>query len=207
LSKTLPVIIVAGGLATRLGDVAKAVPKAMVEVAGKPFIAHQLNLLSASGIKEVVLCVSHLSDQIENFVGDGSQFALKVKYAHDGPVRLGTGGSVKKALDLVSDPFAVLYGDTYLDIKYAPVFRTFKDSGKQGLMTVMLNEDQWDKSNVLYRDGKIITYNKWHPTDDMKHIDYGLSVFKRACFEAYPENTGFDLADVFERLIDLEQLA
>lgn len=195
-------LILAGGLATRLGAPGRTCPKAMMEVAGKPFIAHQLALLKREGVSDVVLCVSHLADQIEDFVQDGSQFGLRVVSCRDGETRLGMGGAVKKASKLLSaDFFAVLYGDTYLDISFAPVLSAFLSGGKNGLMTVLSNRNQWGASNVLFENGTVRAYDKNHPTGHMQHIDYGLSILSSKTMDRYPPGHAFDLAEVFGDLI------
>lgn len=202
-----PVVILAGGLGTRLGAVSATVPKAMMPVAGRPFIAHQLALLQEQGVKEVVLCLSHLCEQIETFVQDGSRFGLQVRYSYDGPQRLGTGGAVKKALPMVPDHFAVLYGDTFLDIDYPPVYGAFKDSGKSGLMTVLHNQNRWDKSNIVFNDGVVVEYNKQSQSEEMRHIDYGLSILSDRAIEPFHDRQAFDLSDVFQSLISKNEMA
>src|ERR1700693_3124601 len=112
----IPVAILAGGLATRLRPVTEAIPKSLIEVAGEPFIAHQLRLLRREGIRRVVICVGHLGDMIRAFVDDGARFGLDVAYSFDGSMLLGTGGALRQALPLLEEPFYVLYGDSYLDI-------------------------------------------------------------------------------------------
>jgi len=207
LAKFPTTIVLAGGLASRLGSLAKDKPKAMIEVAEEPFIAHQLRLLRREGVSEVVICVGHLAEEIERFVGNGSAFGLKVSYSHDGELPLGTGGAVRKALSLVDEAFAVIYGDTYLDIDFAPVYETFRQSGKQGLMTVLANQNHWDCSNVLFVGGEIKRYSKTDKSPDMHYIDYGLSIFSKSVFQTIPENTLIDLATIFANLVDKKQLA
>lgn len=202
-----PVIILCGGLGTRLKDVVPDVPKAMVSVAGMPFIAHQLQLLARENVRHVVLCVSHMQEQIEQFVGDGAAFGLDVSYSYDGPYKLGTGGAVRKALPLVGEEFAVLYGDTYLDIPFAPVYQTFRDQGRLGLMTVLENHDRWDKSNILFRDGAVKIYEKNSPLKEMRHIDYGLIIISSQAIAAFPLNEPFDLTVLFKQLIDADQMS
>src|SRR5439155_20289700 len=93
-----PVIILAGGMATRLGDIARATPKALIDVNAEPFVFHQLRLLKERGIDHVILCVGYLGEQIVERIGNGRGFGLDVRYSFDGPHLLGTGGAIKKAL-------------------------------------------------------------------------------------------------------------
>jgi NDP-sugar pyrophosphorylase family protein len=202
----IPVAILAGGLATRLRPITEKIPKSLVPVAGEPFLAHQLKLLHARGIRRVVLCVGHLGEMIERDFGD-EKFGVKLEYSFDGEKLLGTGGAIKRALPKLGDEFFILYGDSYLPLDYAPVAEFFHRSGKAGLMTVYRNEGRYDASNVVFRDGEIVVYDKKLKSPEMKHIDYGLSLFKASVFEAFPADEKFDLADVMQKLVREKQLA
>jgi len=197
---SLPVAIVAGGLATRLRPISQKIPKSLVDVAGKPFIVRQLDYLQRQKISRVVLCLGYLGDQVEAVVGDGSAFGLDVRYSWDGPRLVGTGGAVRKALPLLGEQFFVFYGDSYLPIVLQKVEKGFLASGMPALMTVLKNNDQWDKSNVLFRDGRIIEYNKRTPRLEMSHIDYGLGVLSASVLENSPVDEPFDLADIYHEL-------
>jgi NDP-sugar pyrophosphorylase family protein len=146
----LPIAILAGGLATRLRPITETIPKALIEVAGEPFLAHQLRLLRRYGFERVVLCVGYLGEMIQAFAGNGAAFGLRVEYAFDGPQLLGTGGALRRALPLLGERFAVIYGDSYLPCDYQAALAAFDDSGKLGLMSVYRNEGRWDTSNVEF---------------------------------------------------------
>jgi NDP-sugar pyrophosphorylase family protein len=203
---SLPVAILAGGLATRLGALTAARPKSLLEVAGRPFIAHQLELLRRQGIERVVLCVGHMGEKIEAAVGNGDAFGLEVRYSFDGPDLLGTGGALKRARQFLGDAFFVMYGDSYLDLDYAAVEETFQRAGKSGLMTVCRNDDQWDRSNVLYSDGVIKQYDKRQRSPAMRHIDYGLGAIRSSALDLLPPGRS-DLADLYRTLLARDDLA
>jgi NDP-sugar pyrophosphorylase family protein len=203
----LPIAILSGGLATRLRPLTEKIPKGLVQVAGKPFIAWQLEYLRSQGATRVVLCVGHLGEQLEAAVGDGSVYGLEVSYSWDGPKLLGTGGALRRAVPLLGDRFFVFYGDSYLPINFQAVQREFLQSGKPSLMTVLQNHDRWDKSNVLFRQGSIVEYNKHNPRPEMKHIDYGLGILSASLLLDRPADTPFDLADVYHSLSVHDQLA
>ena len=167
--------MLAGGLATRLRPITHSVPKALVEVAGRPFIDHQLALLARHGVRRVVLCLGYLGEQVVGHVGDGSRFGLHVGYSHDGDRLLGTGGALRRALPLLGDTFWVLYGDSYMDIDYRSILNTFLGRDLLGLMTVLRNDNRWDSSNVVFRAGRLLRYDKHHRGSDMTHIDYGAA--------------------------------
>jgi NDP-sugar pyrophosphorylase family protein len=206
-SVDLPVAILAGGMATRLRPLTEKIPKVLLPLAGKPFLAHQLELLQGQGIARVVLCVGFLGEMIERDFGDGRGWGVKLEYSFDGPTLLGTGGALQKALPLLGERFFVLYGDSYLPIDFQPVAECFERSGKQGLMTVFHNQNQFDTSNVWFGGGEIKVYDKKNRLPQMQHIDYGLSILSASAFKDYPKGTAFDLADVMQRLVAKEQLA
>ena len=196
----VPVAILAGGRATRLGQLAADLPKAMIPVAGRPFVDHQLELLQRKGVRQIVFCVGHLGDQIEAHVGDGSRYGLAVRYAYDGERLLGTGGAVRRALPLLGPLCYVVYGDAYLDIDYAAVLDHFLGRPEPALMTVFHNGGRWDTSNVLFRDGRIIRYNKRQPDPEMTYIDYGASLYRAAALERIPPDEPYDLGDLTDAL-------
>lgn len=202
-----PVAILAGGLATRLYPITETIPKSLVEVAGKPFIVHQLEYLQQQGIERVVLCVGNLGEQIAELLGDGHEYGLDIQYAFDGPILLGTGGALQAALPLLDDTFYVLYGDSYLACDYAGLNQFFGNSGAQGVMTVYRNQGLWDKSNIVFNDGRIQIYDKHTQTPDMHYIDYGLSLLRRDVFAPFPGRQKLDLADVYRSMVEAKQMA
>ena len=202
----LPVAILAGGLATRLRPVTETIPKALVEINGEPFLSHQLRLLRASGLEHAVLCVSYRGEQIREYAGDGSAWGMRLDYSFDGPKLLGTAGAIRMALPLLGDRFFVVYGDSYLPCDYSGIAEFHHDSGKSGLMTVHRNEGRWDTSNVEFSEGRILAYDKVNRTPAMRHIDYGLSVFRSRPFDLLPEGQPVDLATVLQDLLRRDDL-
>ena len=205
--KSIPVAILAGGLATRLRPITETIPKVLVPVAGEPFLAHQLRLLREQGITRVVLCLGYLGEMVQREFGDGSAHGVQLDYSFDGPVLLGTGGALKLALPKLGAQFFVLYGDSYLPISLDPVAQCFARSGRLGLMTVYRNEGKYDTSNVVFGDGEIKVYDKKQRQPEMHHIDYGLSLFRTEVFDRYPSGQAFDLSDVMRDLVAQQQLA
>jgi N-acetyl-alpha-D-muramate 1-phosphate uridylyltransferase len=200
----LPVAILAGGLGTRLHPVTVQLPKALVEIHGEPFLAHQLRLLRSRGIARVVLCIGQHGARIRDYAGDGARFGLTIDYSSDGPVLRGTAGAIRQALPLLGDAFFVLYGDSYLPCSYADVEQAFRTAGQPGLMTIHRNAGRWDTSNVEFAGGRITAYDKENRTPRMQYIDYGLGVFTAA---AFLETQPADLAGVYQELLCRNQLA
>jgi len=196
----LPVAILAGGLSTRLRPITETIPKALVEVAGRPFVTWQLRYLQTQGVSRVVLCVGYRGEQITAVVGDGSRYGVGVEYVFDGPRLLGTGGALRRALPMLGHAFFVLYGDSFLPVNFSEVEKAFFSTGKPAVMTVLRNQNLWDKSNVCFEDGAVVEYNKRAPRPEMAHIDYGLSVISAEVLMRYSDGEVFDLADVYHQL-------
>lgn len=202
-----PVVILAGGLAKRLGDLTRDQPKCLVNVAGEPFLFHQLRLLSAQGVTQVTLCLGHLGEQVVQAAGNGASFGLEIQYAFDGPTLVGTAGAIRSALSQLTEQFFVLYGDSYLPCDFQSIQQAFQESDKLALMTVYRNEQQWDTSNVEFQAGQILAYDKVNRTERMRHIDYGLGVFCKSVFEQIPAGQSCDLATIYQNLLTHNQLA
>ena len=195
-----PITVLTGGLATRMRPLTQQLPKALIEIAGEPFIAHQLRLFAREGIRDVKLLVGYCWEQIELFVGDGSRFGLKVDYIVDGPTLLGTGGAIRHALDRLGPEFLVIYGDSWLDAPYAPVVEAFHASGRPALMCVFRNENRWDASNVHFENGVIRYYSKKFRRPEMHHIDWGLGMLRASAVATRSLHKVWDLADLYEEL-------
>jgi len=200
----MPLAILAGGLATRLHPITQTIPKALVPVAGEPFLAHQLRLLARHGLRNIVLCVGHLGGQIEAQFGPGGDYGVELRYSYDGPQLRGTAGALRQALPLLGESFLVLYGDSYLDIDYGAVVRSFRENNARALMTVIENSHGTEPSNVWFEDRLIRAYNKKHPQPQMRHIDYGLSVYRADAVAVYE---GADLSDLQSTLAERGLLA
>jgi NDP-sugar pyrophosphorylase family protein len=198
--KLPPVVILAGGLATRLYPMTHNIPKSMVEIAGKPFIHYQLLMLKNGGISDVLLCIGNLGYQIRDYVGDGSKWGIRVMYSNDSDKLLGTGGAIKKALPNLPSVFFIVYGDSYLNVDFAQVMNQFKDSNKLAILTIYHNKNNFDRSNIAFKNGEILEYSKVQ-SREMEYIDYGLSILNKKIFNYWPDGVAFDLGDVYKKLI------
>ena len=181
-----PVAILAGGLATRLRPVTEKTPKALLNVAGEPFLVHQVRLLHSHGLRKIVLCVGYLGEMIKAKLGDGKNLGVQVAYSFDGATLLGTGGALKRALPMLGERFLVIYGDSYMPVDYSAIVAAFVLSGKPALMTVLENEGRWDSSNLCFEVGEIRRYDKKRRTPEMRHIDYGVAVLNASSVRAMP---------------------
>jgi NDP-sugar pyrophosphorylase family protein len=202
----LPIAILAGGLATRLGLLAAEVPKCLIKINGRPFVDWQLELLIKNGYSDFVFCTSHKSEMVQDYLGDGSNRGVRIQYSLDGITQLGTGGAIQKALPLLGDMFGVIYGDSYLPTNYSEAEEYFLGSKAKALMTVYENKNEFDLSNTEFVDGKIINYEKGSNNERMQHIDYGLTFFNASAFYPWKDSRSFDLSDVFRSLTNQGQL-
>ena len=197
-------VVLGGGLGSRMEAVAGGLPKSLIPILGEPFVHHQLRLLAAQGIRDVLYVVGFRGEQIRRAVGDGTAFGLSVSYVDEGDHLRGTGGALRFAHDAGSlhDVFGVVYGDSYLPIDLSPVWSAFDASGRPAVMTVLRNDDRWGRSNAVFRDGRVISYDKrTHLRDtQMRWIDYGLSVLRREVVESIPSGGVCDLGDVYHEL-------
>jgi N-acetyl-alpha-D-muramate 1-phosphate uridylyltransferase len=203
----LPVALLAGGLAKRMRPLTEEIPKALLDVAGEPFIFHQLRFLAEQGAGVVVVCGGYLGEMIRQAVGGGERFGLTVGYSFDWPNLLGTAGAIRRAIPLLGEAFFVQYGDSYLTCDYGEVQESFRESGRLGMMTVFRNLGQWDRSNVAYENGRILTYDKLNQTRRMHHIDYGLGAFRREAFDSVPADRPSDLMELYQGLLRRGELA
>ncbi len=192
------VCILAGGLGSRLGERVRTTPKPLIEVAGEPFLWHQLRLLAHHGASEIVLCVGYLGESIERCVGV-ERFGLRITYSFDAPGLDGTLGAIRRARGLLGERFLVLYGDTYLRLDYAAAAAAWRASGLPAMMCVLHNEGRWDASNAVYAGGRVIAYDKRVPRPEMRWIDYGLSGLEQATLDL-PSLQTRELPDLFHRL-------
>ncbi len=197
------VVVLMGGLGTRLKDYTKECPKSLVDVCGRPFFDYQLDLLTAWGFSRFVFLIGYRADMIEEHYGDGSSRGISIKYSYDGEKLLGTGGAVRRAIDLLEDDFLLIYGDSFMDIDYAETvyrYQRGKAAGARALMTVLCNNNRFDKSNVVMEGNRLVLYDKHNPTPEMDYIDYGVCMYERSLFEDFPEDEAFDIATIQHRL-------
>ena len=190
-------VVLAGGLATRMRPQTLTIPKSMLEVAGRPFVDWQLERMAACGVRDVVMCVAHLAEQIEAHVGDGARHGLRVRWAHEGAKLLGTAGAIRATLDLLQPRFLVTYGDSYLPFDYGEPLRILEEHDDcDAVMSIYKNDGQWDASNVVADGARewVARYEKGQTDPAFDHIDYGATALRRDVIAALPlgEPRGLD---------------
>ncbi len=201
----MQVAILAGGKATRLGDLSKTQPKSMIDAGGRPFLEHQLEFLRDAGVGDVVLCIGHMGEQIKSYFGNGKRFGVAIEYSIE-PVPMGTAGALKHAQPFLGDIFFTMYGDSFLSVDFARVADHFETDNKLALMTVYRNHDRHDRSNTIVEGNLVKHYSKKERTGGMVHIDYGVNLFRKEVLDMIPAGEFHSLEDLFPRLIDSGQL-
>lgn len=197
----IPMVILCGGLSTRLHSLTKDKPKSMVHVMGIPFIDHQLGLMRDNDVKEVILCTGQFGDQIKSYVRDGSKWGLSVSYSEDGEMLLGTGGALKNAYDILPERFIVINGDSYLDINYNKVLNKFRDTAQPLLMTVFPVDNDSYKNVYIDDRGFICKYDKSGKYSKLNYIDYGFTPMKKYVLERMPDGA-FDFSEIYSNSIE-----
>ncbi len=202
------VVVLMGGLGTRLGLADR--PKTMADIDGHPFFDYQFKLLRRWKFYKFLFLVGYQADCIEDYYGDGSRWQVNIQYSYDGPNQLGTGGALKNAEGKLEENFLLIYGDSFMDIDYQEtVYRYFMEraAGMSGIMTILRNENRYDSSNVEYREGKLLLYDKVHTNDRMQYIDYGVSMLSRSILADAERNRKFELAELVTALSKKGKLA
>jgi NDP-sugar pyrophosphorylase family protein len=178
----------------------------MAPVCGRPFLAYQLEYLVHHGIRDIILCVGHLGDVIEDHFGDGRRFGVTIRYWRERDRLLGTAGAIKNVEYLLDDAFFVTYGDSYTVVDFVKIMDYFLSRDCLGLMVVFKNEDRWDRSNVVV-DGEFVrVYDKQRLHPGIRYIDFGVSLFRREAFRHVPAGVPVDLNDMNQQLIAQQQL-
>jgi N-acetyl-alpha-D-muramate 1-phosphate uridylyltransferase len=199
-SRSPQVVILAGGLGTRMRPRTERVPKFLLPVAGRPFGAWLLERLAGAGFEKVLLCVGHLGGAIREALGD--RFAgLPLQYGDDGPALLGTAGALRRALDHLDPLFVVTYGDSYLPFDYlAPLRDLEAHPDALGTMAVYRNEGRFDASNTVVSGDRVVRYEKRRmhapPDPDLDHIDYGATALRRGVIASLPPGVPLGFEEV-----------
>ena len=177
----------------------------MVSVAGRPFFEHVLRRMKWWGFRDFFFLVAHHAAAVERHFGDGREFGVHIEYSHDGDRLLGAGGALRNALPRLRDDIVVMYGDSYLEADFEELICHYdhqtRREGKLGSMAVFKNRDRFDKSNVLFRDGRLIAYDKSAPSKEMEHIDYGVAILKRSLVERMQPDSAVDLAVTYQNAV------
>lgn len=197
----LPVVILCGGISTRLQPLTAHKPKSLIDVIGKPFIDHQLNLLKENHVQNVILCIGKYGEQIRDYVGTGEKWGVSVKYSDDGKLLLGTGGALLHAYDILPHEFILINGDSYLDFDYNKAVKRYYDYKLPMLITIFpVTISATGYGNIRLHHGKIVEYNK--SGNYMDYIDYGFTIMQKNIIDNYKKSNSFDLSIIYSDMIN-----
>ena len=206
-------VILCGGLATRMLPYTESTPKALLPVAGRPFLAWLFDRLEQSGFTQVLLLTGHLSSAIEEFVQTQKNRSFDVEILDEQDRKLGTGGAIWLAhqQNLLCEYFLVTYGDSYLPFDYnGPLVQLVTNTSLSGVMAVYKNDNLHDQSNcdVNTQNQMVTRYQKGLPPGQMHWIDYGATAFTRSGFVQSAQNLGdrFGLDSIQQRLAEQKLL-
>jgi NDP-sugar pyrophosphorylase family protein len=207
----MQVVILAGGLGTRLGPLTRTIPKPMAPVAGVPYLEHQLRLLQEQSLRDVVLLTGYLGEQIESYFGNGRRLNLRLRYSRES-YPLGTGGALRQARALLDERFLLIYGDSLLPVEYAAFGRRLEDSAALGVIAVYQDaagETTVPPNVALDRSGLVARYDKAAAGDPaLEYIEAGVSCFRQEVLDLLPSSGAVSLEQcVFPRLIEQRRLA
>lgn len=202
----MQMVILAGGLATRLLPLTLNLPKSMLKINGRPFLEYQLELLKEYEIRDILLCIGYRGQLIRDYFGNGEKFGVNLSYSFDGEKLKGTAGALKKAYKLLDENFFLMYGDSYLPYDYQKIEEFFKRRELLSLMVVYKNQNRFDKSNVLIEEGLVKFYDKTPKGENLEFIDAGLSILKKEVLNIVPEDEPYDLEDLYKILISEEEM-
>ncbi len=203
-------VILAGGLGTRLGELTRDTPKVMLPFNGKPFLYYIISLLEKQGIKDIVLCIGYLGEQVKDFFGDGKKLGVNIKYSVESRQLLGTGGALRQARPLLDEYFLVLNGDTYLPVDYPEVEKEYRRLGRKAMMVVYNNEANTGvKNNVaLGGDQVVVSYDKKGTSPDLKYAEAGAVILQKEALDFIPEGEKISFEDgIYQRLITRGEMA
>lgn len=203
----LPVVVLAGGLGTRLGSHGNNTPKILVPINKTPFLDLQLNWLINHGVRDITYCIGHLGDKVVAHIKSlDLPSQVNIKFSWDGNSLRGTGGAIAQATNSIEGKFILTYGDSFLRADLSSIMKTYEKSSMSALMCVYKNMNRFDISNVEFFENKIVRYQKNNLGSNFEYIDYGILGFENICFSQFNHIPNFDLSKVIESLVDRNQL-
>ena len=198
----MQMVIPCGGLATRLGELTKGIPKSMMDINGRPFLELQIELLRKYDFDELVLCIGHLGEKIKDYFGNGKKHGITIKYSKDN--KLDVIGAIKNAEPLLKDSFFMLYGDSYLPtLNFNDMHQKFTHQNKLALMAVWKNNNNIDNSNLKVQNGEVTSVGD----SDSDYIDYGVTVMRKNALKIVPLTQPFSTKSFWTKLSNMRELA
>ena len=200
-----PVMILAGGLGTRVKTDYKNTQKCMIKFKSHPFIFYVIENLKKNKIANIIILTGYKSYQVKKYIKSKYKNSkINFIFISDGKSLLGTGGAVKKALKYIDEDFFIINADSYLNYNYRKIAKYYLDKKLSSLITVYKNLNGSDKNNLKFYNVKIIYYNK-KKNDQCNYIDWGLSIFNKKIFQGIKYKK-FDLELIYHNQIKNKKL-
>ena len=198
----MTVLILSGGLGTRLRSVINNQPKPMALISGRPFLEYLILQLRKQGLTDIVLCIGYLGEQVKRYFGDGGRWGIHISYSHE-KEPLGTGGAVKLAETLVREEnFLVMNGDSFLDVDLKQLVNYHLKNKALATMALVEVEDPARYGTVeIDENGEIESFVEKGRSSSSKLINGGVYVFNREIFDYIPEGKVSLEKEVFPKLI------
>lgn len=174
----MKVVIIAGGMGTRIASINKDIPKAMIPINGKPILEYQIMLAQRYGYSNFIFIIGHLGEHISNYFGNGSKWHVNIEYYHE-QQPLGTAGALAYLKEKLTEDFFVFYGDTIMDFNMNDMLQYHQNKRADATLLVHPNDHPYDSDIIdIDRNGEIIHfYNKPHPKDFICHNIVNAALF------------------------------
>ena len=200
-------VVLAGGLGTRINAVLGSRPKALAEIAGRPFLDWKIQELRRNSIDSVTFLLGHGSGQIVQLL-ENHGYELKLDWVMDGPRLLGTGGALANALQRLPNEFYLTYGDNLLDMPYVELLEAAAEAQTSCALAVTSTIGPADRPNSVVSGSRVSTYSKV-PQAEMAYLDYGVMLLDKSTIQNIiaPLQPPFDLAVVLSALASNSNLA
>ena len=206
----MQVVILAGGMGTRLRPLTLSTPKPIISILGKPYLYYQLKYLKRQGIGKALLLVGYLGEQIKDYFGQGRDIGMDLDYSEEKEL-MGTGGALKLAEEKISGDFIVINGDSFLPIDYSHFESAFRRAGTEGIAAVYrdLRGATGVTMNVaLSPEGLVVCYNKEGISPGLDYVDAGVAAFRKGVLKRISPGRVISLEkDVYPELIGEGELS
>ena len=210
-------MILAAGKGTRVQPITHVIPKPMIPILQKPVMEFLLELLREHGFNEIMVNVSHLAEEIENYFRDGQRFGVQIAYSFEGRIEdgeligqaLGSAGGLKKIQNFqpfFDDTFVVLCGDALIDLNLTEAVKRHRQKGAlASLVTKRVPRDQVSSYGVVVTDdqGRVLSFQEKPSVEEAASdmINTGIYIFEPQIFDYIPSDQPFDIgSDLFPRL-------
>jgi len=199
---TNKVILMVGGLGTRLRPLTNKVPKPMLHVGGKPILQTIVEKFAYYGFVNIVMCIGYKSNIIQDYFGDGSKFGVKIEYIEE-KKRMGTAGalSLLNEAQKPKEPFFVMNGDLLTNINFEHILEFHTNHSAKATMCVREYDFQVPYGVVNIKDGQIISIEE-KPIHRF-FVSAGIYMLDSSIVDLIPKDLFYDMPTLFEKLIDL----